>query len=439
MRNDYTSESFKNWLNKLQQESWQLELLISGFAIFGLINLQEYALNQLAQNYQYGNIYKIGFLASVTPIVFILLFNLIFHVLLRGLWIGALGLRYVSGDIDYDNLNYSKKFSSYLKKKVGSFDRYISRLEDYCSVMFAISFLMVFYVLGLALLIIIFYIGTYYFNLYEGFLSDVVYTIGNIIGVIFLLGALLTFIDFITQGLLKRKNWVSKIYFPFYKVFSYLTLSFLYRPLIYNFLDNTFGKRITLLLFPLYLIIFLSTGTYYKDSNYLSHSKSSTRQFVSNNNYYELLPEKEHVNIAAIPNKVLTNKFLNVFIPYDEDIENSIFDLYPSLHPKKDKRGIHSGISFEKKASKKHNDSLVEAYLKAFEKIYSIHIDDTTFSQSFIVSENKKKQLGFETVIKINSLNEGKHILHVKKRLSLVKEKDSTNHIISIPFWYYPN
>mgnify|MGYP000421613052 CR=1 FL=1 len=32
-----TNNKFKELLDKLQQESWQLELLISGFAIFGLI------------------------------------------------------------------------------------------------------------------------------------------------------------------------------------------------------------------------------------------------------------------------------------------------------------------------------------------------------------------------------------------------------------------
>ena len=36
MSNDYKNKSFKQLLDKLQQESWQLELIISGFAIFGL-------------------------------------------------------------------------------------------------------------------------------------------------------------------------------------------------------------------------------------------------------------------------------------------------------------------------------------------------------------------------------------------------------------------
>ena len=36
MSQDYKTPAFKKLLQKLQEESWQLELLISGFAIFGL-------------------------------------------------------------------------------------------------------------------------------------------------------------------------------------------------------------------------------------------------------------------------------------------------------------------------------------------------------------------------------------------------------------------
>ena len=42
MSKDYNSSVFKELLDKLQQESWQLELLISGFAIFGLFSTTEY-------------------------------------------------------------------------------------------------------------------------------------------------------------------------------------------------------------------------------------------------------------------------------------------------------------------------------------------------------------------------------------------------------------
>jgi len=437
MRNDYTSDVFKKLLDKLQQESWQLELLISGFAIFGLFSLQGYIFDKYALNVQDANVYKIALLASATPIIFILLFNLIIHVLLRGLWIGALGLRYVSGDIDYDELKYSEKFTTYLKRKVGSFDRYISRLEDYCSIMFAVSFLMVFYVLGLTLLLIIFLIGTHYFNLYQGPYSSVLFFIGNVLGIIFIIGVLLTFIDFITQGFLKKKKWLSKIYFPFYKVFSLFTLSFLYRPLIYNFLDNKFGKRISYLLFPLYFLIFLSTSTYYKTSNYIKSTNLSTSQYASNNNYYDTLPEKEQVTTAAISAKIITKPFLPFFIPYIEVIEDRIFDFNPSLKPNADKRGPSTGVTINSSSSRINRDSLTTVYLKTFKQIYSISIDNTTYNQDYILSENKKKQIGFETIIDLDSIKKGKHIIQLKRKMQ--PEKDSLGTIISIPFWYYPD
>ena len=39
--NDYNSPTFKKLLDSLQQQSWELELIISGFAIFGLFTAYE--------------------------------------------------------------------------------------------------------------------------------------------------------------------------------------------------------------------------------------------------------------------------------------------------------------------------------------------------------------------------------------------------------------
>ena len=41
MKTDYTNPAFKKLLQKLQEESWQLELLISVFAIVGLFTAFE--------------------------------------------------------------------------------------------------------------------------------------------------------------------------------------------------------------------------------------------------------------------------------------------------------------------------------------------------------------------------------------------------------------
>ncbi|MGB6268028.1 MAG: hypothetical protein WBF67_03380, partial [Olleya sp.] len=255
MRNNYRTKAFKLWLDKLQQESWQLELIISGFSIYGLSQVFEplKTYGNIAQNE--NNIVFIIPLGIALISCFILLFTLLLHVILRGLWIGALGLRYVSGDIDYKKLNYKPKFDRYLRKRMGSFDKYISRLEDYCSVLFAISFLLVFYVITFFLYVgLIFLIGYFLIDDSQN-KNDILFYIG--VGLIFfvIFGMLFTFLDFVTQGYLKKNKWLAKIYFPFYWVFSYLTLSFLYSPLVHNFLDNKFGKRLSLILVPIYFLI----------------------------------------------------------------------------------------------------------------------------------------------------------------------------------------
>ena len=229
MSQDYNNPAFKKLLQKLQEESWQLELLISGFAIFGLFSAYpalKVALNttKSTDNFQLGIILIIALAACS-----ILIFNLLLHVLLRGLWIGALGLRYVSGDIDYEKLNYSKKFNRYLKKKVGSFDRYIARLENYCSIIFAVSFLLIFYVLAFASTITVIGLIIHFF-LQKPEINSILAWIGIPLLIFVIVGMLLTFFDFASLGLLKKKNWTSKIYFPIYWVFSFITLSFLYKP-----------------------------------------------------------------------------------------------------------------------------------------------------------------------------------------------------------------
>ena len=137
---------FSEWLEKLQQESWQLELLISGLALFGiyesqdlLIELRMYVQSNSEGMTKVSQNFFIGILGVGWKIFFI---NLLIHVILRGLWIGAIGLRYVSQDIDYEALNYSEYFTQMLKNRVGAFDDFIEKLEKICSVLFAYTFLL---------------------------------------------------------------------------------------------------------------------------------------------------------------------------------------------------------------------------------------------------------------------------------------------------------
>ena len=206
MSSDYNNPAFKKLLQRLQEESWQLELIISGFAIFGLITaigpISDAASSAQSKQQLEWTIISVIVLVSCA----ILIFNLLLHVVLRGLWIGTLGLRYVSGDIDYDSLKYSEKFTKYLKKRVGSFDKYVATLENYCSIIFAVSFLLIFYVLALTftILTIVFIASQVIDNDHLPETARTIVGIGLILFVVF--GMILTFIDFITQGWLKKEK-----------------------------------------------------------------------------------------------------------------------------------------------------------------------------------------------------------------------------------------
>jgi hypothetical protein len=442
MSNDYRDPKFKTWLDQLQQESWQLELIISGFAIYGLFLAYEpLSLSvKLSQDSQHIHQFLISFIALLA--CGILIFNLILHVVLRGLWIGALGLRYVSGEIDYDKLKYSPRFTKYLKKKVGSFDRYIATLENYCSVLFAISFLLIFYVVAFTLTILAMLLVAVYLMDDELSYHNITGPIGVAMILFILLGMFLTFIDFIGQGILKKNKWISRIYFPVYWVFSFITLSFLYRPLVYNFLDNKFGKRLMFILIPIYVLILILTTVKYEPSNYLVQDadKTSSSTYANSRNYEDMLVDDEDlIKDVAIPSKVITVPFLKVFVAYNENIENNIFSFNKGLKPEKDERGIKTGLKFTSDItfrSSRRRDSLLRAYLKTFNAIYEIQIDTIDYDSDFIIAKSLKDEMGFETYVPLNDLEEGRHFLKVKRKR--IRQKDTVKHIVAgIPFWYY--
>lgn len=444
MDNDYQSSSFKELLDKLQQESWQLELLISGFSIFGLFSSLPFINNYLAIATYDNRLVEMFVWFAIKVCCWILIFNLLIHVVLRGLWIGALGLRYVSGDIDYDELKYTPKFTTFLQRKIGSFDKYIATLENYCSVLFAISFLLVFYFLACvaflaSILLVVFFViepETSYETL-----DNIKNIFGAVLIIFILFGVLLTFVDFITQGFLKKKRWLSKIYYPFYRFFSLISLSFLYRPLVYNFLDNKFGRKLSFVLIPVYLVILLFFTYEYKDSNYLALDRTSSVYFASPKNYEDLMLEKnDFADVASIQSKVITDPFIKLFIVFNKNVEDRIFKYNPGLKPINDNRGLQSGIEFGSGTSPlknyKERDSLRIAYYKTFNEIHTVYIDEIALESDFLVSANKHKKLGFETYLSTKNLKEGKHILKITRK---EKQNNSTLKytLIKIPFWIF--
>ncbi len=327
MRENQTAQDhktiFKEWLEKLQQESWQLELLISGFAIFGIYSARTLITDFyfFRENEYFGEIGVIiglvGYIFKTGWLIFFL--NLIIHVILRGLWIGAIGLRYVSQEIDYDSLGYSEIFTSFLKKKVGTYDDFIERLEKICSVLFAFTFLL--FLLFTSLMIFI--LQTFLFVLIGTKLDPGnAYLMGmlSLVATFYFLLGCLVCIDLVTLGGFKKikEKHISGLYFYLYRYFSFVTFSFLYRPLLYNFIDNNYTRKLFYLSIP---YIFIVGGGY--------------TMFENNPNPYQ--PDK---------NDLLSNGLMLEDYYYD-DLRNILLQEYPNEERKINKQRLE-WISLEK-------------------------------------------------------------------------------------------
>jgi len=320
MAKDNSKGVFKEWLEKLQQESWQLELLISGLALFGIYesrswidNFRHYSNTNFSGSIDTMAGFLNGILAVGWNIFFI---NLLIHVILRGLWIGAIGLRYVSEDIDYDGLNYSPRFTSLLRKRVGEFDDFIEKLERICSVLFAYTFLLfllfVSAMLFFAQTILLFELGSKFVTPSN--------PAGMLFGLMYFFIGLIVFFDFITMGIFKKidEPSISKIYSYIFLFYSWTTLSVFYSPILYNFLDNKYTKRLFYLSVP-YIILITSASNIFTNNNFSffppSDLSSKSGELIKNYNYDDLRQVyfSQTINeskVFMLP-LVTLNKFMN--------------------------------------------------------------------------------------------------------------------------------
>ena len=154
---------------------------------------------------------------------------------------------------------------------------------------------------------------------------------------------LIVFIDFITLGSLKKveNKWFSFFYSIIYTFFSYITLSFLYTPLLYNFLDNKYTRRLFFLSIPYILVILFYNEAFTTENNeYFPTTRIAGEYgvYISNSNYDDLRYKSQSITNDNNQHKVslplfsinqfeLTESFLKIFIKNRSSDGESIMNL----------------------------------------------------------------------------------------------------------------
>ena len=430
-----SSSRLSEWLDNLARESWQLELILSGFAIFLLIGIYEpldslgraLFASGLSQHLQtaLGLAYGI-FIAAW----FILLVNLCIHVLFRGLWISTVGLRSVSDDIDFESLRFHPRFDRFLRDQVGSFDRYIERLEKICSVLFAFTFLILFMLLAVGGIIALVAAANLFFQELLGLGK---HPVPRVFYLLFFLGSLLYFLDFVTLGYLKRIRWLAPVYYPIYRFFSLITFARLYRPIYYNLIDNRFGRGVGFLLVPYIAILLVGSSLKYVSDTYFP--KAPPAHITLNPGFYDDLRAEDALSDApGIPSRYVSNGFLEVFIPYlPEEDDKAMESLCPGLDIART-----TGITLEGAVTIQEDRSGINAdsILLCMGAIHQLFVNDSLIADPKFrfFAHPRREDNGLSATMDVQYLPRGEHRLRVESR-RIRKDSLVWVEVAHVPFW----
>lgn len=437
-------ENLRRWVNNLQLESWQLELLITGFSIFLLVtSLQEFEAFSASLVFD-----KLTFGGEINPIVsasFVLilkaiplamrffLFSLLAHLLLRGFWIGIVGLSSVSNKINFDALSLQGNFRKYIAKNVRTLDELILYLDKIASVIFAYTYLLAFSIISVVLvgsfLLIFLSISTYLPTV----MSNVV-----IVGVInyfiffvwfiLIVAAIIFFLDTLLFSAFKRSKWFSVLYYPIYRIYSVLSLSFLYRSIYYHLITN-YRKKQIVVVSVLLLAIFIVANRVHNWDNYSFFPKmNNENEWLIKNEHYDDQRIEGFIETASIPSRFISNSFLEVFVRYSP-INNELFEF---LCP--DSKNINSDLSFmesmragmaasgdstktinEVVRSLNNYDEKIANSVGCLVKMYDLYIDGERIEspQMYFTMHENKGERGFAFVLDVKDLTRGRHVLSI--------------------------
>src|SRR6478736_5336946 len=142
------TDKVPKWLKRLQENSWEAELLISGGAIFALLSFSENLID-FVQHLKFSSSF-IGM--DITTLLFMgavkgITIGFILHIVLRGLWISLVCLNYsFPQGINFTRLKISGWYES--KARQYKLVEQILSLDHLSGLVFFASFAFVFFIIG---------------------------------------------------------------------------------------------------------------------------------------------------------------------------------------------------------------------------------------------------------------------------------------------------
>lgn len=426
-----SSKKKPKWLRTLESQSWQAELIVSGLAIFGslqlpeiLHNLVDFCLYNLSEEYM-----NIVFYLFIYPYyaAVLLIISFIVHLILRGLWIGMLGLASVfPNGINMKQEFFSQDYMEKFMKKYPDVNQFNKQLDNLCSSIFAstaaMSMVMVMISVSIFLILLLATMVNWLIP------SISLFSTFTVVGGTFFAFSL--FSSILNLKYFREKNWVKKIQFPMAQTFGHMIYLVAMKPMSYIsmiFMTNTkmknfFAANIAIFLispFFLFPILKESNMAFFLQSHYFQYQ--SDPNHLTARKYENLFPEDFIILAPVIPSDIIEGSNIRLFIPWLEREQKFADDLCGKFIEEEDLSRIENRL-----AKSKHKIECSQKYFEIY--LNDSLLTDLKYYQHF---HSNDKERGFLTYIPTKNCKPLENILKIK---SHYKNEEGEMKETQIPF-----
>lgn len=432
-------------LRELTNQSWNLELAISGVAMFAIIQWPD-LLDSIFSYIQYNFLNNSPDFSGRLPAMAYSLFKAASYMLfmaflgnfiLRAFWVGLVGLQAVFPEgIQYDRLPMSTGYTQKrLAEELGPLDRYILWLDKRSNVLFALAFQAAIIAFVVAIMYIL-ALGLYVFV--KPNIPGIAWLILNTsINVFFFGGSLL-----IPLLSIKRFRDNPRANYWHYRLTKMLQIVYMgaYRPMSYilnTFLSNIPKQRLTRVYLTFYMIFMVIFMVEFAHDQLQGENRISILNrrhlftarvdslYINPANYDNQRSADSYVDAATIQADVIREPFLKLFIAYPKALD-TLFNRI-AVEPKwpDTLRGPALRQQYGVWSSQQVN------------KLVQIAVNDSVIAQPGLIFTHAGplEQKGWQTILVPGNLRIGYNLL----RITIVPPKpQESEELVSIPFWYVP-
>ncbi|WP_437371917.1 hypothetical protein [Maribacter litoralis] len=425
------AETKKNitWLQRLKEESWEAELLVSAIAIFGtfqLFGFIEWVTNKLIdllpiEQHAFGYIITIIGLLAISVLVSMF----VIHFILRAYWIGLVGLNSVFPDYSVEDSAYSKVYTEMFLAILPKQEETIQKVDELCSVIFSVAF---------TILLIYSYMSLFLsvYMLIYNLLLDYVPSYILLIPLFLILGLIVIQTIFGIVGNLKKfksnvgiQTWMFKTV----RLASMVTYGPLYRNLLQVTMvfGTNFKKKKSLVYLVLMFFVSGMFLTFVKvtDTNifHLIFPKDHDVEFMYLSYYSDQNSDESFLLTPQIQSDIIEGETVRLFIPV--------------FHHERNYQGTTCGEyqNDDSLSNKENRTKSRRFYLDCYEKYHKVALNGAPLNIDFLKKDHAvSEQFGIIGFIDKELFKKGNNTLVVTKKLGDVKEFSW-----SIPFNYQPN